>query len=199
ACENGIIQIPDRSLPTAGISDYPVRVAVTVKVSYSSRSSARCNTWRGSRCRCGRGRSCRRGRCAIRRELHVVHEHVRRIAEVISVRQELDAYCHSRVCPHVHRLVHPVVGRTLMEDAWQNGPRGFCEVRVLPVESDGIYCARPVPETQRTSTSRHGDLLVEGAITWSLATRQATHVTRKVAAMDGIGRGTRHKRSRVGV
>jgi hypothetical protein len=89
------------------------------------------------------------------------------------MREELDSHGLPRKYRHVHHLLYPgLVVRTLMEDRLQNGTRAIRNVSVLPVESDAIYCTRPVPETQRASTSRHYELLIEGAITWGFAPRE---------------------------
>ena len=56
ADQNVVIQIPDRCLPCAGITEHPVRVAVAVKVSYCSRTCRDARRRSGS----GRRRRCRR-------------------------------------------------------------------------------------------------------------------------------------------
>ena len=61
-----------------------------------------------------------------------------------------------------------------MEDRLQDGAGAIRDVSILPIESDAIHCARPVPETQRASTGRDDDLLVEGAISWGLASWEGT-------------------------
>src|SRR5438552_4572158 len=71
--ENIIVHIPNSCLPSAGITDHPVRVVVAVKVSHDSPSSARCDAWRrcgcGACCSCSCG--CRRGRrCGLDSAVH---------------------------------------------------------------------------------------------------------------------------------
>jgi hypothetical protein len=100
--------------------------------------------------------------------------------------EELDSDCRSRIRGHIQRLLDPslVVG-ALVENSLQNRTRGIGDVSVLPVESDAIDCASPVPETQYTATVWHCNLLIKGAVSWRLAPRQATDVTREDATMDG--------------
>ena len=79
--------------------------------------------------------------------------------------EELDEHPPPRIRRHIHCLLNPsLVIRTLMEDRLQDGARAVCNVSVLPVETDGICRARPVPEAQRASARRDGERLVEGAI-----------------------------------
>jgi hypothetical protein len=114
--------------------------------------------------------------------------------------EKLDSDCLPRISSHIQRLLDPslVVG-ALVENGLQNRTRGIGDVSVLPVETDAIDGARPVPETQYTSTVWHCNLLIKGAVSWRLASRQATDVTRKGAAMNGkAAAGTSHEGSGLG-
>ena len=104
---------------------------------------------------------------------HIVHKHSGEVAEVIQMHQKFDAHGHPRIRRHVHALVHPslVVG-ALMEDRLQDVAIGVRDVGVLPVELDEVHGAGPVPEAQRASTSRYGELLIKGTVSRGLGPRE---------------------------
>jgi hypothetical protein len=88
--------------------------------------------------------------------------------------EELDAHRLPGIRRHVHILLNPRLPiETLMEDRLQDSAVGIGNVSILPVERDAVGGAVPVPEAQRTGTSRYGELLIEGAVSRVLDPREA--------------------------
>src|SRR5713101_4454166 len=68
-----------------------------------------------------------------------------------------------------------------MEDRLQDVAVGIGDVSILPIVPDAVGRAVPVPEAQRAGTSRYRELLVEGAVSSCLASRETAEAIRCVA------------------
>src|SRR5438132_474136 len=118
-------------------------------------------------------------------QTHIVHVHPGEVAEAIFMYQELDAHGLPRIRRHVHRLLGPGLRiSTLMEDRLEDGAGGIGDVSILPIESNAVDGAVPVPEAQRAAASRYRELLIEGAVSSCLA-REAAKAIGCVARESG--------------
>src|SRR5947199_6073689 len=79
--------------------------------------------------------------------------------------QELDAHGLARVRRHVHRGIDPGLSIfTLVKDGLQDLAAGIRDVRILPIEGDGVGGVVPVPEAQNGVGRHRSELLVERAL-----------------------------------